>query len=138
MPLQDLLWGKVTVMSSLHAAPTEPRAPSTARQIRSACYRLALGASVTNSMISDTSIKQRGPSRGDLKKGAITYVKARRPLIPLIEPDGSHLTLLARAQFLKRGGKLREIPPQPRYSRFAKLRESNGLQFQSHLRTRRV
>lgn len=23
---------------------------------------------------------------GDLKKGAITYVKARRPLIPLIEP----------------------------------------------------
>ena len=24
--------------------------------------------------------------RGDLKKGAITYVKARRPLIPLTEP----------------------------------------------------
>ena len=27
-----------------------------------------------------------GPMRGDLKKGAITYVKARRPLIPLSEP----------------------------------------------------
>jgi hypothetical protein len=25
-------------------------------------------------------------TRGDLKKGAITYVKARRPLIPLTEP----------------------------------------------------
>jgi hypothetical protein len=24
--------------------------------------------------------------RGDLKKGAITYVKARRPLIPLTQP----------------------------------------------------
>jgi len=78
------------------------------------------------------------PLPGDLKKGAITYVKARRPLIPLIEPDGSHLTSSARAHFLKSGSKLYEIPPQPRYSQFAKLRESNGLQFQSHLRRRRV
>jgi hypothetical protein len=75
---------------------------------------------------------------GDLKEGAITYVKAQRPLIPLIEPDGSHLTSSAPAQFLKRGGKVREIPPQSRYSRFAKLRDSNGLQFQSHLSRRRV
>jgi hypothetical protein len=35
MPLQDLLWGKVTVMSSLHAAPREPQASGTARPIRS-------------------------------------------------------------------------------------------------------
>jgi hypothetical protein len=46
--------------------------------------------------------------------------------------------LSARAHFLKSGGKLYEIPPQPRYFRFAKLRERNGLQFQSHLRRRRV
>jgi hypothetical protein len=30
----------------------------------------------------------------------------RQPLIPLIEPDGSHLTFSARAHFLKSGGKL--------------------------------
>ena len=37
------------------------------------------------------------------------------------------LTFSARAHFLKRGGKVNEIPPQSRYSRFTKLRDSNGL-----------
>jgi hypothetical protein len=31
----------------------------------------------------------------------------------------THLTFSARAHFLKSGGKLYEIPPQSRYSRFA-------------------
>jgi len=50
----------------------------------------------------------------------------------------NHLTFSARAHFLKSGGKLYEIPPQSRYSRFAKIRDSNGLHFVSHLRSRRV
>ena len=38
--------------------------------------------------LSPTACGNRNGNRtwGDLKKGAITYVKARRPLIPLIEP----------------------------------------------------
>jgi hypothetical protein len=55
-----------------------------------------------------------------------------RPIVVVAE------AFSARAHFLKSGGKLYEIPPQPRYSRFAELRDSNGLQFQSHLRRRRV
>lgn len=39
----------------------------------------------------------------------------------------THLTFSAGAHFLKSGGKLYEIPPQSRYSRFAKLCDSNGL-----------
>jgi hypothetical protein len=37
------------------------------------------------------------------------------------------LTFSARAHFLKSGGKIYEIAPQSRYSRFAELRDSNEL-----------
>jgi len=66
---------------------------------------------------------------------------ARSKRLPQKSPSAPAIrsfTFSARAHFLKSGGKLYEIPPQPRYSRFPKLRKSNRLQFQSHLRRRRV
>jgi hypothetical protein len=72
-----------------------------------------------------------------LSEYRLELVNTQRVITQRAVPEiRTYLTFSARAHFLKSGGKLYEIPPQSRYSRFAKLRDSNGLHFQSHLRGR--